>query len=155
MKRVLTFALAAFGVSAFCFATAADKEEQGVVVVTPGMYAWSQTTVLRVDPIEFPPIKETNLECLKDDKSRMSLQDIADDLDNDCVMTRIDPIEQGYAFDMTCSGDISGAVSGSLIVDGDDLRLNADGNAVALGIKARVSMNASASRQGDCPAEPS
>ncbi len=148
MKSTL---LAAMSLCVLGASGASHAAEPGVVSVTPGMYAWSQTTIIRLDPIEFP-IKEENLECLRDEKSQMSLQDIADDLDNECTMTRVDAIDGGYSFDMSCEGNVAGTVSGNLIVEDDKVSLTASGNAVAMGFKAPVKMSATATRTGDCPA---
>ena len=135
-------------------AVAANTEDvSGEVSVAPGLWNWSHDTTLA----EFH-FQEENTECLPEDRSRISLNDIAREfqenpLINSCTVGNIAKTSDGYNFTLTCDGALSGVANGKVVKsDEENIAVSAVGSVAQLGKAGNFSFNATATRVGQCPA---
>ena len=129
-------------------APVANVENAGEVQVLPGYWNWSHKT--RLAAIEFT---EENTECLPEDKAQVSLQDLAEDLDQNCSLSDVIANESGYDFTLTCNGFYAGEATGSMTKLSDtDVMMQAAGRVVLAGVSADFDFEAQATRVGTCPA---
>ncbi|WP_293612814.1 DUF3617 family protein [Ponticaulis sp.] len=144
MRR--TFTLTALIVSGLIAGTAAATED-AEISVAPGLWNWSHSTTLAG-----VPFSEENTECLPPDMASVSLQEMADDLNQDCVVSDIQPIQAGYSFTLTCTGFYTGEAEGTMTKLSDyQLQMDAEGQVGLAGMEADFSFSARAMRVDECP----
>jgi uncharacterized protein DUF3617 len=143
-------ALAGIAVLAVCSA-AADQLSDATVEVKPGQYKWNQETTI----IGFINKKEENLECLIPQKAKMTLSQLARDLDESCrVQNVVNTGGTDYSFKLVCKGDIPIKADATLSSATDRLNIRANGSATVVGIiPASVSASAKATYMGECTPE--
>jgi hypothetical protein len=145
--RVL--ALAGIAVLAAC-AASADQLKDATVEVKPGSYKWKQETTV----IGFINKKEENLECLIPQKAKITLSQLAQDLDESCKVENVVNNGAGYNFKLVCKGDIPIKADATLSSATDRITIRAKGSATVVGvIPASVSASADATYMGECTPE--
>ncbi|MAP94640.1 MAG: hypothetical protein CMK07_06780 [Ponticaulis sp.] len=130
------------------FAIPASASEVGEVSVNPGYWNWSHLT--RLAGIEF---SEENTECLPEENATLSLEDLAESLDQACALSDVNSTAAGYEFTLTCDGFYSGVAHGTMTKYSDDsVGMQATGSVKLAGAEADFDFNAEATRVGTCPA---
>jgi Protein of unknown function (DUF3617) len=140
--RVLAFIGAAALVA--CAANA-DTLKDGAIQVKPGKWNWKQET-----SIVGIPLKEENLECLIPEKAKLTLSELATDLEEGCTVDEVQPVSSGFNFKLICKGKTKGKADASLTHTEKSMAIRARGSAQFLGMPAGFSMKADATYMGDC-----
>jgi hypothetical protein len=123
------------------------RSDDASFLVRSGMWEWKQET--RVAGL---PIRETNLECVDDEKAQMTLRGLAFDLDEACTVAGVKGPGPVFKFDLICSGDIPGVAAATLAHTMETMSLEAEGKARPFGLPIGFSMTAQARYVGPCPA---
>ncbi len=140
-------ALALLALPALAESPLPATDTSGTVSVKPGLWNWSHATELAGFPFT-----ETNTECLPPKNAKISLTDVADALDQNCTVSSVRPVENGYNFSLSCSGEISGRALGRLTrVSDTEVAMDASGMASLAGMEAPFTFRATAKHVGACP----
>lgn len=127
---------------------AAAEGESAEISVNPGLWNWSQRTVL----VSFP-IEEENTECLPESDANFSLQRLADDLDQNCSISDVEQSGNEYDFTLSCDGIYAGSATGTFTKISDEhVELKGAGKVELLGEVGNFTIEAKAVRVGACPA---
>ena len=144
-KLLVPLGLAVSSVSGI--SAAANADASGVISVNPGLWNWSHRTVL----VSFP-IEEENTECLPAEQSSISLNDLAEDLGQNCSITDVTENGSGYDFKLACNGIYAGTASGNFTkISDNQVRLTGAGEVSVLGEVGSFTIEANANRVGECP----
>ena len=128
--------------AALVFTASAHAE---TVSIEPGLWDYEYAVLLGGIPLG-----ETGKECVAADEATVSLQSAAKELNENCSISSISSIENGYAFTLTCTGDMPGEASGKVISTGDGLNVSVSGTAGPGDTPLPFRLDARATRAGTC-----
>ena len=108
--------------------------------------SWTYDGTARMGPVT---LSENGEECFGPGEGNYNLSEAAASIAPGCSLVNSREIEAGYSFQMECSGDIKGELSGQITVGQEAARLNAEGWTGTEADKVVLSVAATARRISD------
>ncbi|MEO0465286.1 MAG: hypothetical protein AAF216_01990 [Pseudomonadota bacterium] len=111
------------------------------VTFSPGK--WSYEGTARMGPAT---LSDTGDECFEAGDNAYNLSEAAASIAPGCALVTASPIEAGYSFQLACTGDIKGELSGQITVGEQAGRLVAEGWTGSQDTPVNLSVTATARR---------